>query len=351
MRRVRRIDEARRPSPPLGPPHGRTVSLIVPFFNEAENLPRLLGAIGTFAAHARSTFGVAIDAVFVDDGSTDRGAAILQSLAASAPAPIKVRLIRLSRNFGKEVALTAGLRIASADAVVLMDADLQHPIELIDRFLEAWLTDGYDVVYAFHRRHEAWPKRLLRRTYQRIISFSADVEIPAGASDFRLLSRRAYRALAELGERARLMKGLYSWIGFPQKGIPYVPHPREAGRSKFSALQLAWLAWEGITSFSVLPLRGAIWLGFVMAAASAAYGIATIIEKLAYGIEPAGYATLITAIVFIGAAQLIFLGILGEYVGKVLLEVKGRPLYVVESDVSLGAFAQDDIARSFQQAD
>jgi glycosyltransferase involved in cell wall biosynthesis len=331
---------------PLLPAHvsgQRSLCFVIPFFNEAENLSPLLAQLRAFAERAEAARHLVVEAIFVDDGSTDRSAHVLTRAASSQEMPIKIRLVRLSRNFGKEVAITAGLLAAQADAVVLMDADHQHPIDLVEQFVDAWLDEGFDVVYAFKKvEHEGRLRRWSRAIYHRVINASAEVEIPLGAGDFRLLSRRAYSALAELGERERLMKGLYSWIGFAQKGIPYTPNERRSGESKFSPLELFWLGWNGITAFSLLPLRGAIWTGFVLAVLAAAYGVGTVIEKVFFGIDVPGYPTLITAIVFIGAAQLVFLGVLGEYVGKVLLEVKRRPLYVVESDVVFTAMTKND---------
>jgi glycosyltransferase involved in cell wall biosynthesis len=229
------------------------------------------------------------------------------------------------------------LNAATSDAVILMDSDLQHPIALVDQFLDGWLTEGYDVVYAF--KHNAtgdgWAQRFARRLYYRAINTRTDVEIPPTAGDFRLLSRRAYEALRLLPERQRLMKGLYSWIGFAQKGIPFTPAQRAGGKSKYSTFKLAALALDGITSFSILPLRLATWIGVALALVSGGYGLWTIFEKYYFGIIVPGYPTLITTIAFIGAAQLIFLGIIGEYLGKVLVEVKGRPLAVIESDERL----------------
>ena len=218
-----------------------------------------------------------------------------------------------------------------------MDADLQHPLELVDGFLDGWLDEGFDVVYGYKESvgDEGWLRRLARRWYYRTINARTDVEIPPNAGDFRLLTRRAYEALRMLPERQRLMKGLYSWIGFTQKGIPFRPAERAAGKTKFSTVKLALLALDGITSFSILPLRLATWFGLALALISGGYGVWTIFEKYFFGIAVPGYPTLITTIAFIGAAQLIFLGIIGEYLGKVLVEVKGRPVAIVESDERL----------------
>ncbi len=312
----------------------RTLSFVIPFCNEAHCLPQLLRALDAFVRRVSTRYSLRIDAIFIDDGSTDGGRDVLRAAMRACEPAFAVRVIRLSRNFGKEAALTIGLNAAHSDAVVLMDADLQHPVDGVEQFLEGWLGEGFDVVYAFKRSNldEGWLRRIGRRVYYRAINSNTEPDIPANAGDFRLLSRRAYEALRLLPERQRMMKGLYSWIGFPQKGVPFTPAARAAGSSKFSTLRLALLALDGITSFSILPLRMATWTGAILGAVSGSYGLWTIFEKLFFGIDVPGYPTLITTIAFIGAAQLIFLGIIGEYLGKVLLEVKGRPLAVIESD-------------------
>ena len=279
-------------------------------------------------------YGLRIDAIFVDDGGTDGGGEIIAERAAGRQLAFDLRLLRLSRNFGKEVAMTAALMSAEADAVVLMDADLQHPIALIDEFLKGWLNEGFDVVYGYQDRDrpQPWWLKTSRRLFYGLINATSDVAIPADAGDFRLLSRRAYQALRALGERQRLMKGLYSWIGFRQKGVAFIPPARMGGASHYSPLKLGFLAIEGVTSFSLAPLRLAVWAGVILAILSGGYGLWTVFEKFYWGVSPPGYPTLAVLVSMIGAAQLIFLGVIGEYLGKVLMEVKGRPLFVLESD-------------------
>jgi glycosyltransferase involved in cell wall biosynthesis len=318
----------------MSPISRRTLSLVIPFFNEAEALPDLIGAIDAFVRLTSPARGLSIDAILVDDGSTDGGAAVLTRLAEGGALVFDVRLLRLSRNFGKEVALTAGLMAADADAVVMLDADLQHPLALIDDFLAGWLDEDFDVVYAYQAagRPESWWLRLPRRAFYGLINATSEVAITPDAGDFRLMSRRAYEALRALGERQRLMKGLYGWIGFRQKGIAFTPPPRAAGQSHYSPLKLGVLAMEGVTAFSVAPLRLSVWAGVLLAIFSGGYGVWTVFETLYWGRSPPGYPTLAVLISMIGAAQLIFLGVIGEYLGKVLVEVKGRPLFVLESD-------------------
>jgi glycosyltransferase involved in cell wall biosynthesis len=311
-----------------------SVSIVIPFFNEAPNLPGLIDALEGFVRDAADKWRLRFELIFVDDGSEDGGRELLEELGASRSAAMDMRILRLSRNFGKEVALTAGLSVVESDAVVLMDADLQHPVDVIEAFLAGWLTEGYDVVYAYHARTrpEAWWKRSARKLFYGVLGSRSEIRVNPDAGDFRLMSRRAYEALKQFGERQRLMKGLYGWIGFRQKAVAYVAPERLHGTSKFSPLKLCAMGIEGVTSFSVAPLRLAVWTGISLGVVSAAYGLWTVFEKLFVGVSVPGYPTIVFTISMIGAAQLIFLGVIGEYLGKVLTEVKGRPLYILESD-------------------
>jgi polyisoprenyl-phosphate glycosyltransferase len=308
-----------------------SVSFIIPVYNERPNIPYLIEALSSFVSATASKWSVRFDAIFIDDGSADGSREAL--LEADAPG-LPLRVIRFSRNFGKEVALSAGLRTAKSDAVVLMDSDLQHPVEIVEDFLRVWLEEKYDVVYAYREKavQEALWRRVMRRVYYRIMHDSWQFEIRGSVGDFQLLSRRAYEAMNQLGEHERFMKGLYRWIGFRQKGVPYEPHPRRAGKTKYTALKLWTLAITGITSFTTLPLRIATWIGAMLAVFSGGYALYTIVEKLAFGIDVPGYPTLVTIIGFIGAGEFLILGIIGEYLAKVLMEVKRRPLYLIESD-------------------
>lgn len=320
----------------------KTASFIVPIYNERENIPYLVEALDQFAADIRARMGVRLDAIFVDDGSSDGSRELL---LASRTTNLRVRVVRFSRNFGKELALSAGIHAARADAVILMDADLQHPLSAVSHFLEKWLVENYDVVYGYRadKEKESVARRIARRIYYKIINTTSDVHIPPNVGDFQLMSRRAYEALRTLGEHERFMKGLYRWIGFRQIGVPFVTAARRGGESKYSAFRLLTLGIDGITSFSTLPLRLTILAGLVMAVFSAGYGLYTVVEKLLVGVDPPGYPTIITIVGFVGAMQLIFLGMIGEYLGKVLIEVKQRPLYLVESDETIAPLLAADI--------
>jgi glycosyltransferase involved in cell wall biosynthesis len=335
-----------------GPSTCPRVSIVIPFFNEAASLPELFVALERFVRSASAQRELRFETIFIDDGSDDSGGDVIKWLCAGGAATMDVRLIRLSRNFGKEVALTAGLSVVSSDAVVFMDADLQHPVDVIESFLDGWLTERFDVVYGYQRRDrpESAFQRAGRRLFYRLLSAEFERPLLPDAGDFRLMSRTAYQALQQFGERQRLMKGLYGWIGFRQKGVAFVAPQRAHGATKFSPVKLLGLALEGITSFSVAPLRLAVWAGATLGLASAAYGVWTIIEKVVLGIATDGYATIVVAITMIGAAQLVFLGIIGEYLGKVLIEVKGRPLFIIESDqrfsMRLASAVRDSVANS-----
>jgi glycosyltransferase involved in cell wall biosynthesis len=309
------------------------LNLIAPFYDEAGSLTALLDSIHDLSRRL-AAFSIEIEAILVDDGSRDGGSDTVSAWARANKAGFDLRLIRLSRNFGKELALSAGLEAADGDAVVLMDADLQHPPALVEAFVEAWLNEGMDVVYAVRERPaaEGLLTRWARREFYRLIDGGSGSDHSPYAGDFRLMSRRAYEALRRFPERERLMKGLYGLIGFPTKAVPFTPPPRACGVSKFSGPKVWAMGMNSITSFSVLPLRLMVFAGLVLGLMAFAYGLWTVVEKLAFGIHVPGYPTVIVIMCALGAAQLIGLGVVGEYVGKVLIEVKQRPLYILESE-------------------
>ncbi len=299
-----------------------SISCVVPAFNEAANLPRLLEVL-TAVLRER---GAPWEVVVVDDGSRDATPEAMRPWVA-VPG---VRYLRLSRNFGKEAALSAGLEEARGDVVVLMDADLQHPPSFIAPMLERWAA-GADMVAAVRasRDDEPWLKRFGTRWFYRIVNAGSHVPIPPDAGDFRLLDRRVVDALVALPERNRFLKGLYAWVGFRTATIPYQPAPRAEGRSSFSFGRLARLAITGVTSFSNLPLRVWSGLGALIALAALLYGVWVIVEHFLEGHPVPGYATLVTSVMFFSGVQLLSIGILGEYVGRIFDEVKRRPVYLV----------------------
>ncbi len=302
----------------------------MPAYNEAENLPALLTRLMPHLALLTDRFEVLI----VDDGSTDSTAlAILPWVQQGG-----VRYLRLSRNFGKEHALTAGIDHARGEVVVLMDADLQHPVDIIARMLVAW-QQGADMVCAARasRADESWAKRAGTALFYWIVNRKGSkVQIPVDAGDFRLMDRRVVDALKSLPERNRFMKGLYAWVGFRTEIIDYVPAERQAGHSSFSLRSLAHLALTGVTAFSNVPLRLWSGVGAVIAVGAIGFGIAIVIEHFVRGHDVPGWATLVTSLMFFSGVQLLSIGILGEYVGRIFDEVKQRPIYLVASEQGRG---------------
>ena len=307
-----------------------TISCVVPAYNEAANLAALLPALTAQLRALSSRW----ELIVVDDGSRDHTAEAISPWLHHAG----VRLVRLSRNFGKEAALSAGLDRANGDVVVLMDADLQHPPALIAPMLQAWRA-GADMVCAVRatRDDESWFKRLGTRCFYRLVNAGSSVPIPADAGDFRLLDRRVVDALVALPERNRFLKGLYAWVGFRTELMPYVPAPRTQGHSSFSPMRLLHLALTGLTSFSTLPLRLWSGLGAVVALAALGYGGFIVVEHVFTGHDVPGWATLVAGMMFFSGVQLLSIGILGEYVGRIYDEVKQRPIYLVGEELGRGA--------------
>lgn len=302
-----------------------SVSIIVPCYNESD---------GLFQFHARLSAAVrrqplAVEIIYVNDGSADDTADVIAALRSSDK---RVGDIELSRNFGKEAALTAGIDHARGDAVIVIDADLQDPPECIPDMLDAWRR-GYDVVAMKRgdRSTDTIFKRVSARCFYRILSSLSDVRIPENVGDFRLLSRRAVEAVKAMPERNRYMKGLFAWVGFRTIEIEYKRDPRFVGESKWPLFKLIGLALDGITSFSIAPLRLASMAGALVAAGALLYGAFMMVKTLVVGDTVAGFPTLIVMISFLGGAQLMAIGLLGEYVGRLLVESKQRPLYFVDT--------------------
>lgn len=300
------------------------LSVIVPVHNEAA----VLAEFHTRMHQVMQATGCDYEMLYVDDGSTDDSVGLLSAIRDDDG---RVAIIELSRNFGKEVALSAGLDHACGDAIIIIDADLQDPPELVPAFLREW-RNGYDVVYGQRtdRRGDSRTKILTAKWFYRILNYLSDVEIPADVGDFRLLSRRAVDALVSLPERHRYMKGLYAWIGFPQKSIPYVRQPREAGQTKWNYWRLWNFALEGITSFSTVPLKLATYIGAATSAVAIVYGLFLLVRTLIWGNPVPGYPSLIIVMLFLGGVQLICLGIIGEYLARTYQESKSRTLYLVK---------------------
>jgi Glycosyltransferases involved in cell wall biogenesis len=303
------------------------LSLVVPMFNEAGNVDRLFARL----AEVMAGMGVTYEIVCVDDGSRDDTVARVVAHHRLDP---RIKVVELSRNFGKELALTAGLHHAAGKAVVMIDADLQHPPELIGDMLDKW-RDGYEMVIAVRtgREDESPLKRAAARAFYRLFGHVSEVKLPPGAGDFRLLDRKVVNALNAMPEHTRFMKGLYAWVGFRQTAIPFDVAPRTEGRSSFNAFRLWRLAIDGITSFTSVPLKVWTFMGMLVAAFALLYGLLFIVKTLILGIDVPGYPSLIVAITFFAGVQLISLGVIGEYLGRVFAEVKNRPLYVVREAV------------------
>lgn len=300
-----------------------SISCVMPAYNEARNL----GVVVPQALAALRALSPRVELIIVDDGSRDDTVALVRGLCAAHP---ELVFLQLSRNFGKEAALTAGLDAAGGDVVVLMDADGQHPTSLLGEMLQTW-RQGSDVVYAVRRTRDDQTALQARLTglFYRFINWGTRVQIPPHAGDFRLMDRKVVEALRTLPERNRFMKGLYAWVGFNGTAIEYEPLPRAGGRSRFGLRGSLSLALTGILAFSTAPLRLMAAVGLVLAAAALAYGGWVVAEYFWLGIEVPGYATIVVGMMFLSGIQLLSIGMLAEYVARIYDEVKQRPAYLV----------------------
>jgi polyisoprenyl-phosphate glycosyltransferase len=307
----------------------KRLTVLVAAFNEADALPLVHPRIAAVLDALARDAGIVGRMLYVDDGSRDATWPVLQSIAAH---DARVALLRLSRNFGKEAALTAGLDHIDAGAALILDADGQDPPELIPQFVAKW-REGYDDVHGTRlvRNGESWLKRATAHAFYRVIGRLSRTPVPADTGDFRLLSPRALGALKQLRERNRFMKGLFGWVGFRQVSIPYQRDPRAAGNTKFNFWKLWNLAIEGITGFSTAPLRVATYIGLATALIAFLYALWIIVKALAWGDPVAGWPTMMAVILFLGGVQLIALGTIGEYLGRLYEEAKQRPLYLVDA--------------------
>jgi glycosyltransferase involved in cell wall biosynthesis len=326
----------RQPPPPARQREDRPeISIVVPVYDEEAGL----AAFWARLAPVLASLGCPAEVVFVDDGSSDGTLAQLVSLRQRDP---RVRIVSLSRNFGKEIALTAGLDHAEGSAIIPIDADLQHPPELIGELIARWRA-GSDIVIAIRRDRatDGLARRAASSLFHRVFVRMTTVPVVRDAGDFRLMSRVVVDALRQLPERTRFMKGLYAWVGFSQTTVAYDIEPRVQGRSKWGLWRLWRLALDGITSFSALPLK--VWsvVGLTFALAALAYGTYLVVRTIVHGVDVPGYASVMVMILFLGGLQLLSLGIIGEYLGRVYDEVKARPLYVVRQRIGFDSDQPD----------
>ena len=323
------LSAALRPVPEL--------SVIIPLYNEADNLAELAQRLTVVLERCVASFEV----IFIDDGSRDQSLANARALNAEDQ---RFRTVAFSRNFGKEIAIAAGLDHADGEAAVIMDADLQHPPEIIPAFVAKW-REGFQNVYGqrVDRAAESSLRRFFARRFYRIFEAFGETGLPDAAGDFRLLGRPAIESLRAMGERARFSKGLYAWIGFKSIGVPYEVAPRVHGISKFSYRKLTRFALDGLMSFSTLPLKVWTYIGSMISGCAFAAALYFLVSTMFYGADTPGYASLIVSVMFFSGIQLMSLGILGEYIGRIFAEVKRRPLYLVAERIGMGEATLDPV--------
>jgi glycosyltransferase involved in cell wall biosynthesis len=303
-----------------------TLSVVIPVYEEEANLPVLYGRLVAVLEEIEPDF----ELIFVDDGSRDRSCEVMSSLSEQDE---RLTVIELARNFGHQVAISAGLDYARGDAVIIMDADLQDPPEVLPEFIEKW-REGHEVVYAIRAHRQEGPfKRLAYTTFYRVLQRIANIDIPLDAGDFCIMDRRVVNILVNMPERNRFVRGIRSWIGLDQVGLVYERQARRSGRPKFTFTRLLYLALDGLVSFSYIPLRAISILGFSVSLISILLAVFYAIKRITSGLNPPGFATTIVAILFLAGMQLITMGVIGEYVGRIFEEVKRRPLYVVRQVV------------------
>lgn len=311
-------------------PDNPLVSLLVPVFNEEE----MVGLFHEAVSKVIETLDARFEIVYINDGSSDK---TLKLLREQSNSDARIRVIDLSRNFGKEAALSAGIDVANGDALIPLDVDLQDPPELIPVFLEKW-REGYDVVYGLrsNRDGDTKTKKMTAGLFYRLFNRFSEIPMPENAGDFRLIDRKVADVLRELPERKRFMKGLFAWAGFKSIGIPYERPERAAGETKWNYWRLWNFALDGIFSFSTVPLRVWTYIGLIASALSFIFGSFIIVRTLIHGVDLPGYASLMTVVLFLGGLQLMSIGIIGEYIGRIMTESKQRPIYVINSEFSNG---------------
>jgi len=303
-----------------------TLSIVCPCYNEEEVIDIFLETITPILKKTQKSYEI----IFINDGSTDSTFEVLKRAKESYAS---IRIINFARNFGKESALTAGLDSSRGEVVVPIDVDLQDPPELIELFLQKW-EEGYDVVLAkrANRQSDSFFKRKSANLFYRLHNKISAIEIPNNVGDYRLMSRRVVESLKELPENQRFMKGIFAWVGYPTTTIEYTREPRVAGESSFNGWKLWNFALDGITSFSTVPLRVWLYIGMSISALSFIFGITIIVKTLIFGVDLPGYASMLTIILFLGGIQLMGIGILGEYLGRIYNESKRRPIYIIEGE-------------------
>lgn len=313
------------------------LSIVIPVLNEERTLLRLLERLHAVLAGLDRPWEV----IFIDDGSSDGTATALAALNAR---DARFKAVVLSRNFGKEIAVAAGLRYVRGAAAIVMDGDLQHPPETIPVLIRQW-KQGYEVVYGTRasRATDSTLHRLFAHTFYGVFNKMSRTELPEGAGDFRLLDRKVIDVLNRMDERSRFNKGLFAWVGFKSIGVPYEVEARGEGRSRWRPRQLMRFALDGLVSFSTIPLRVWSYLGLIVSAFAFMFALYILVEALVFGINAPGFPTLIISVMFFAGIQLISLGVIGEYLGRVYEEVKGRPLFVVANEIGLGSNAASEI--------
>jgi glycosyltransferase involved in cell wall biosynthesis len=314
----------------LSQPRKLLLSVVVPVLNEARGIASLIARLRPVL----ESLGLDWEVVFVDDGSTDATLAALKGLHAEEP---RIKAISLSRNFGKEIAVAAGLQYAAGDAAVLMDADLQHPPELIADFVRHWRS-GFDIVYGqrLDRATDTLLHRWAARAFYAAFQQLSGTVLPEGAGDFRLLDRKAIDAMNRMRERVRFNKGLYAWMGFRSVGVPFhVPPRHDEGPSRWRPRQLLRFALDGIASFTTIPLRVWSYLGLMISAFAFCFAVIFLVKTLLFGTDVPGFPSLIISVMFFSGVQLLSLGVIGEYLGRMYEEVKGRPLFLVAEELGI----------------
>jgi polyisoprenyl-phosphate glycosyltransferase len=321
-------DVAAPPRTAVGRPHRARLSVVVPGLNEERSIPALVQRLQPVL----ESLDLDWEVVFIDDGSTDGTLALLRALNARDP---RFKAVSLSRNFGKEIAAAAGLTYVTGDVAVLMDADLQHPPELIREFVGHW-RQGSDIVYGkrLDRNTDSVFQRLSARVFYAMFEKLSGTTLPEGAGDFRLLDRKAIDAMNRMRERVRFNKGLYAWMGFRSVGVPFTVPPRVGGGpSRWRLRKLLHFALDGLASFSTIPLRVWSYLGLLISLFAFCYAMVILVKTLIYGVDVPGFPSLIISVMFFAGVQLISLGVLGEYLGRMYEEVKGRPLFLVAEEL------------------